>query len=199
MPVARRALGLGAVGFHRFGKRAGNKLFSLLISGAFRSFGAHSVLELPLRVTGEEKISIGSDVFIGAGSWLQVLDRAKGDLVIQIGDGTSIVGACVVSAASSVRIGRAVLIARNVYIADHMHAFEDTKRPVMHQGIGRVGPVEIGDGAWLGENVVVGPGVRIGSGAVVGANAVVLDDVPDFAVAAGVPAKVIRLLGTPDH
>jgi acetyltransferase-like isoleucine patch superfamily enzyme len=65
---------------------------------------------------------------------------------------------------------------------------------VLDQGIDRIAPVEIGDGAWLGENVVVGPGVRIGRGAVVGANAVVLDDVPDHAVAVGAPARVVHRL-----
>ena len=85
-------------------------------------------------------------------------------------------------------------MARGVYIADHSHAFADTARPVLEQGITGVAPVEIGDGAWLGENVVVGPGVRVGRGAVVGANSVVLADVPDFAVAVGAPARVVRQL-----
>jgi acetyltransferase-like isoleucine patch superfamily enzyme len=85
-----------------------------------------------------------------------------------------------------------VLLARGVYIADHGHAFDDRTRAVLDQGIDRVAPVEIGEGAWLGQNVVVGPGVRIGRGAVIGANAVVLDDVPDHAVAVGVPARVVR-------
>ena len=84
-----------------------------------------------------------------------------------------------ISAARSVRLGRDVLMARNVYISDHQHAFEDTTRPVLAQGVTRVAAVEIGDGAWLGENVVVGPGVTIGRGAVIGANAVVLESVPD--------------------
>ena len=73
-----------------------------------------------------------------------------------------------------------------------MHAYDDPKRPVLAQGITRVLPVEIGDGAWLGENVVVGPGVRIGRGAVIGANSVVLEDIPDHAVAVGAPARVVR-------
>ena len=72
-----------------------------------------------------------------------------------------------------------------------MHAFDDRTRAVLDQGITRVGPVEIGDGAWLGQNVVVGPGVRVGKGAVVGANSVVLEDVPDFEVAVGAPARVV--------
>ena len=85
-----------------------------------------------------------------------------------------------------------MLIAKNVYIADHRHAFGDPDRAILDQGIEGVAGVEVCDGAWIGQGVVVGPGVRIGRGAVVGANAVVLDDVPDRAVAAGVPARVIR-------
>jgi lipopolysaccharide O-acetyltransferase len=151
-----------------------------------------SVLEPPIRLSGERRIAIGSYVYIGAGSWLQVLDGHSQGIALKVGDGTNIVGGCVLSAVRSVVIGRDVLMARNVYIADHMHAFEDTALPVIKQGITRVAPTEIGDGAWLGENVVVGPGVRIGKGAVVGANAVVLEDVPDHSVAVGVPARVIR-------
>jgi acetyltransferase-like isoleucine patch superfamily enzyme len=91
----------------------------------------------------------------------------------------------------SVTLGRKVLMARNVYIADHRHAFADSAEAVLDQGITEVAPVEICDGAWLGQNVVVGPGVRIGRGAVVGANSVVLKDVPDHAVAVGAPARVL--------
>ena len=107
--------------------------------------------ELPVRLTGEEHIAIGNDVFIGAGSWLQVLGAPAGDSpVIVVGDGTAIAGGCVLSAAHSLRLGRQVLIARNVYISDHVHAFDDTAQAVLKQGITGIGGVEIGDGAWLG-------------------------------------------------
>jgi lipopolysaccharide O-acetyltransferase len=141
---------------------------------------------------GESRIAIGSDVYIGSDSWLQVLGPADESPAIVIGDGTSIAGHCVLSARTSIRLGRRVLVARNVYIADHQHAFEDTGRAVLDQGVERIAPIEIADGAWLGQNVVVGPGVRIGRGAVVGANAVVLADVPDHSVAVGAPARVVR-------
>jgi acetyltransferase-like isoleucine patch superfamily enzyme len=85
-----------------------------------------------------------------------------------------------------------VLLARGVYVSDHSHAFEDRSLPVLDQGVDRVAPVEIGDGAWLGENVVVCPGVSIGAGAVIGANSVVTRDVPSHAVAVGAPARVVR-------
>ena len=85
---------------------------------------------------------------------------------------TSFAGDCVVSAALSITIGEGVLFARGIYISDHSHAFGDAETPILGQGIDKVEPVVIEDGAWLGENVVVCPGVRIGKGAVIGANSV---------------------------
>jgi phosphonate metabolism protein (transferase hexapeptide repeat family) len=52
--------------------------------------------------------------------------------------------------------------------------------------------VTIGDDVWIGHAAIILPGVRIGTGAAIGAGAVVSKDIPDFAVAAGVPARVIR-------
>jgi acetyltransferase-like isoleucine patch superfamily enzyme len=185
--------GSSAVGLYRLQRRARDKLFSLLVGGAFAEYGKRSVLQLPIRLEGEQRIAVGNDVFVGAGSWLQVLAGDGGDSpAIEIGDGTSIAGSCVLSAARSIRLGDRVLLARNVYVADHRHAFEHSDRAVLDQGIEQVAPVSIGSGAWLGQNVVVGPGVRIGRGAVIGANSVVLDDVPDRSVAVGAPARVVR-------
>ena len=185
----------GGPGAYRAASRIRDKLFSLVVRGSFGHFGRRSVIQLPVRLSGEARISVGDDVFVGAGSWLQVLadsSRAERGIAIEIGSGTSIAGSCVLSAASRIRLGRSVLLARNVYIADHMHEYDDIGVPVLDQGITRVAPVEIGDGAWLGQNVVIAPGVRVGRGAVVGANSVVRDDVPDFSVAVGAPARVVR-------
>jgi acetyltransferase-like isoleucine patch superfamily enzyme len=183
-----------ALWLYRGWLRARAKTFSLLAGGAFAQFGADSVIEPPVRLQGESRIAVGEGVFVGAQSWLQVLDGPDRHVALSIGDGTSIAGSCVLSAAMSVRLGRKVLLARNVYVSDHSHAFADLSRAVLDQGITKVEPVEIGDGAWLGQNVVVGPGVRIGRGAVVGANSVVLEDVPDYSVAVGTPARVVRVL-----
>ena len=194
MGEMRGWLGRATVRLYLGFTRGRDKAFSMLWAGAFASYGRRSVIQLPVRLRGAARIAVGSGVFVGSGSWLQIEGDESGDVALSICDGTSIAGNCVLSAASSVRIGRHVLVARNVYIADHTHAFDDVRRPVLEQGIARVGAVEIGDGAWLGENVVIGPGVRIGRGAVVGANSVVLTDVPDFGVAVGAPARVVRTL-----
>lgn len=197
----RRGIGSSVLHAYRFAARARNKLFSLAIAGAFESFGAHTVLEAPVRIEGERRIRLGSDVFIGQGSWLQVVpdhevgEDASRDVAITIGNGASIVGDCVLSAVRSVEIGPGVLFARGVYVSDHSHRYDDVGVPVLAQGVTNVKPVSIGAGAWLGENVVVLPGVRIGRGAVVGANAVVSRDVADYAVAVGAPATEVKRFG----
>jgi lipopolysaccharide O-acetyltransferase len=195
MGAPRRFVGRSFVGLHWFVRRAWRRTFSTLAAGAFASFGRGSVLEPPVRLEGQWRIAIGSNVFVGPGSCLQALDEGGAPVALEIGDGTNIAGTCVLSAVEHVRLGRGVLLARNVYIADHAHAFEDTSRAVLDQGVTDVRPVEICDGAWLGQNVVICPGVRVGRGAVVGANSVVRDDVPDYAVAVGAPARVVREFG----
>ena len=56
------------------------------------------------------------------------------------------------------------------------------------------GPVVIGNNVWLADKVSVMPGVTIGDGAIVAANAVVTKDVPPYALVAGIPAKVIKIM-----
>jgi len=189
----RRAVGVRWLRLYGGSVAARAKAFSILGSGAFSEFGSRSVLQPPIRLKGEHRIAIGADVFIGAGSWLQTLgDPDERGVMLEIDDGSSFAGTCVVSAAASIRLGRRVLLARNVYISDHIHAYGDSSRAVQDQGLAKVAAVEIGDGAWLGQNVVVCPGVRVGRGAVVGANSVVVEDVPDYALAVGAPARVVR-------
>lgn len=187
------ALGRSYLAAHRGLVRARAKGFSLLVGGAFHSFGDRSVVEPPVRLSGEWRITIGTGVFVGSGSWLQVVgSKAETDLALTIGDGTSLAGRVVLSATHSITLGRNVLVAGGVYVADHVHAHADPRLPILAQGVADERPVVIEDGAWLGQNVVVGPGVRIGRGAVIGANSVVLGDVPDHAVAVGAPARVAR-------
>jgi acetyltransferase-like isoleucine patch superfamily enzyme len=183
-----------ALDAYRKGLVARDKAFSLAVGGAFGSFGRRTVVQLPVRLSGERHMHLGDEVFVGAGSWLQVLESPAGAGALRIGDGTAISGSVVLSSAASIAVGRRVLIARGVYVGDHRHAFEDRSRPVMDQGLADLAPVRIEDGAWLGENVVVCPGVVIGAGAVIGANSVVTRSVPAHVVAAGAPARVLRTL-----
>jgi acetyltransferase-like isoleucine patch superfamily enzyme len=194
-----RVFGKAALEMYRMLTRVRNKVFSIAIGGAFAHYGKNSVVSLPLRISGEDRIWIGSGVFLGSGCWLQTSRESGGRAVaIRIGDNASIVGGMVISAVQSVIIEDAVLIARNAYISDHAHSYQDLSKPILAQGVDRVAPVVIKRGAWLGENVVVCPGVTIGRGSVVGANSVVKSDVPDFSIAVGSPARVVKCFGQPE-
>ena len=170
------------------------KVFTLLCRADFRRLGPQSTLRTPIRLHGVQNIAVGSRVFVGSDSWLEVVGASarRTEPAIVIGDGTSISGHCTITAAQSVVIEANVLIARYAYISDHSHAYTSPELPIKAQGITKIAPVRICEGAWLGQNVVVCPGVTIGRNAVIGANSVVREDVPDFCVAVGAPAKVVR-------
>jgi acetyltransferase-like isoleucine patch superfamily enzyme len=180
---------------YRDWQRLRTRAFSALLRGSFGSFAASARIQYPLRLDGERRIGIGENVFIASHCWLATYEADGRAGELEIGDGTRISGYCVLAAAARVTLGRSVLLARNVYIADHRHAYADTAHPVLAQGFAGVAPVEICDGAWLGQNVVVGPGVRIGRGAVIGANSFVREDVEDHCVAVGSPARIVRRFG----
>jgi acetyltransferase-like isoleucine patch superfamily enzyme len=172
------------------------KFFSMLCANSFAGFGKHSVITPPLRIAGEKQIRIGNDVFIGSNCWLQALSRNEHrESVIEIRDGTSMVGSSIISAVQQVIIEENVLIARNVYISDHMHQFEKVGVPVREQGLSRIAPVRVKAGAWIGQNAVIGPGITIGKGTAIGANSVVMSDLPDYVTAAGAPARILRQFG----
>jgi acetyltransferase-like isoleucine patch superfamily enzyme len=84
-----------------------------------------------------------------------------------------------------------VLVGPNVTIVTSNYGMSDHDRPMRDQQWVE-SDVCIGRGAWLGANVVVLPGVTIGEGAVIAAGAVVTNDIPAFAIAGGVPAKVLK-------
>ena len=195
---SRKYLGRVCASLHRASIRLCGKVFSLLISGAFAHFGSKTVVMYPVRFNGEERIAIGNQVFIGPGSWLQTIpDADNTSIAVSIGNGTRIAGACVISAVRSVILEENVLLARNVYISDHIHKYSDLGIPVVAQGLDKIQPVLVKRGAWLGQNVVLCPGVIIGIGTVIGANSVVTKSIPDYCVAAGAPARVVKSVESP--
>ncbi len=91
-----------------------------------------------------------------------------------------------------VTIGKYVNIGEELRIITRNHRFDRTDIPMQEQGYSEEKEVVIGDDVWIGHRVMILPGVHIGNGCVIGAGAVVTRDIPDYAVAGGVPAKVIR-------
>lgn len=113
----------------------------------------------------------------------------------RIGRGSEIGERCRISIANSLEIGERVLLSPNVYITDCDHEYRNIDVPVIDQGIvQKVQKVSIGSGSYIGINTVIVGNVKIGIHCVVGANSVVTKDVPDYCVAVGSPARVIKTM-----
>lgn len=91
-----------------------------------------------------------------------------------------------------VTIGKYVNIGEELRIVTQNHCFGRTDIPMQQQGVTEEQEVVIGDDVWIGHRVMLLPGVHIGNGCVIAAGAVVTKDIPDYSVAGGVPARVIR-------
>ena len=170
------------------------RLFSITLNKmCFASFGRTSSIRSPLRIDGAKNIFIGNNVTIQYKTWLGALpltiEYGKAELIIE--DGSIIGNFNHIFATNRVLIHKNVLTADKVFISDNIHGYENIDIPILRQPIVQNGDVEIGEGTWLGENVCV-LGVHIGKHCVIGANSVVTKDIPDYSVAVGTPAKVIK-------
>lgn len=117
----------------------------------------------------------------------------SGGGTVRIGRGSEIGERCRISIANSLEIGEKVLLSPNVYITDCDHEYRNIDVPVIEQGIVQKGQaVSIGDGSYIGINTVIVGNVKIGKHCVIGANSVVTKDVPDYSVAVGILARVIK-------
>ena len=90
-----------------------------------------------------------------------------------------------------VSIGNHVNLAQNVVVSGLNHNFQDPDIPIDRQGIS-TSLVTIGDDIWIGANTTIIAGVSIGKHSVIGAGSVVTKDIPDYCVAVGNPARVIK-------
>lgn len=90
-----------------------------------------------------------------------------------------------------VTIGNDIRLAQNITLSGLNHNYEDVSRPIHIQGVSTA-PITIGDGTWIGANVVVLAGVTIGKNCVIAAGSVVTKDIPSYAVAVGNPARVLK-------
>lgn len=142
-----------------------------------------------LDVRGDDAgIDIGDRALIGRFSTV----AAKGGHV-SLGAGCNVGSYCRVATNSRVEVGESVLLGAYCYIGPGNHQEGTGGQPLITSPMEIQGGVSIGDHAWLGTRVTVLDGVKIGRHAIIGAHSLVKDDIPDFAIAVGTPAKVIRV------
>src|SRR2546423_14736328 len=154
------------------------------------SLGDGVVLEAGVMVFNPAYVHLGNHVYVGHRAML------KGDArnALVVGDGSWIGQDCYFHSAGGIRIGRDVGIAPRALILTSSHAETPPGTPIMHGAL-ELASVEIGDGSDVGLGAILLPGTRLGAGVLVGAGAGVKGEVPDGAVLAGVPARVLRSRG----
>lgn len=154
----------------------------------------HFVADLPLYAV-RKFFFVLSGVRIGKGSKIHIGARFFKPSGVTIGQGTVIGDHAFLDGRAALIIGSRVDIASQVLIYNSEHDIEagDFRAREL--------PVSIGDFCFVGPRAIILPGVRIGKGAVVAAGAVVTEDVGDFEIVGGVPAKVIgkRKLKNPSY
>lgn len=164
----------------------------ITIYNHFSYFGKGSALNKPLIIGMPENITIGNNVAIQHKAWLTANPQTgnkSAELVIM--DGCRIGNFNHIYATSSIILEKNVLTADKVYISDNLHNYENINTPVHSQSIKQLNQVRIGEGSWLGENVCI-IGACVGKQSVIGANSVVTKDIPDYCVAVGAPAHIIK-------
>ncbi len=142
---------------------------------------------------------IGRGARVKLGRWSWIGDGCK----IRAHEGEVIIGAksvlgqeCTISAFQHISIGRECIIADRVMMIDFDHGVVEVERPIREQGIYKR-DLDVGHNVWIGYGACLLRGAAVGDNAVIGTSAVVTVDVPDNAVVAGIPAKVIRKRDAP--
>ncbi|RZS39027.1 acetyltransferase-like isoleucine patch superfamily enzyme [Herbihabitans rhizosphaerae] len=135
---------------------------------------------------GFGRLEVGRWVHIGDGNAIRCHEGS-----LRIGDKAVFGRQNVVNCYLDIELGAATLVADWVYICDFDHVTDDITVPIKDQGIAKA-PVRIGPDTWVGTKVSVLKGTRVGRGCVLGAHAVVRGDIPDYAIAVGTPARVVR-------
>jgi acetyltransferase-like isoleucine patch superfamily enzyme len=146
---------------------------------------------LQIQIARGARVRLGRFAWIGHGTKIRCHEGE-----VEIGAKTVIGQDCTISAYRRVRIGEQCVIADRAMFIDFDHNVADTEQPIRRQGI-YMRDVEVGNNVWIGYNAQILRGVRVGDNSIIGANSVVTRDIPANAVAAGTPARVIRMREAP--
>lgn len=166
----------------------------------FGGFGQNSEIGYPAILQETNKIHIGNNTTILNNARLQNFsDKAENVQGIFIGDRCYLGFGLSVLNASKIVIGDDVLMASNVLICSENYGMNpESNLPYMDQKL-EAKDVEIGNGCWISQNVCILPGVRIGEKSIIGAGSIVTKSIPDYCIAVGNPARVIKKYNFESH
>lgn len=155
------------------------------------------LIRRPFYIRGKQYIDLGHNLTTGVGCRIDAFQK-ESKKVIKIGTDVQFNDYVHIGAIESVVIGNRVLIASKVFITDHNHGsygmnnnHSDPLIPPLLRDLSSA-PVVIEDDVWIGEFVAILPGVTIGKGSIIGAMSVVTKNIPEYSIAIGNPAKVIK-------
>ena len=166
--------------------------FSRLTCLRLGNCGVGLTIKFPAALVNPAAIRLGDNVTIREHAWLNCEPNLDHSINLSIGNNCYLGRFIHINARESVTIEDNVLIADRVFITDHHHGCDSLDMPIIFQPLPPGRSVRIGQGSWIGIGAAIFPGVTIGRNAIVAANAVVTRDVPDRAVARGVPARMFE-------
>ena len=160
----------------------------------FNHIGENTFVRRPLEIHyAGGKMSIGDNTYIH--DYSRICNYIRGeerDVEIRIGNNCHVGYYFTLLNASKVYIGDNVLFASHVLVTSENHGMDpESEQAYVDQPL-QASSVSIGDGCWIGERVCILPGVTIGKKCIIGAGSVVTKSIPDYCIAAGNPAKVIK-------
>ncbi len=188
-----------------------NVLYTMWIRNFLGKVGEKASIHYPCKLEGGDysRITIGSDSCIHShcilGCWKKYISQNVDGTEFEqpfepeiiIGSNCSIGEYTQITAINKIIIGDGLLTGRYVYIGDNAHgglSLEGANiRPAKRELISK-GEVRIGNNVWIGDKATILGGVTIGNNVIIGANSVVTHDIPSNSVAAGLPAKVLKIL-----
>ena len=146
-----------------------------------------------------ERMEFGKNIRFGEGTKIYAItlfDSPQGEQIFTptliVGNNVQITSSLQLYAMKEIIIEDNVLFAANVFVSDGFHGYSRTDIPYKDQHYSELKPIRICESSWIGQNVVILPGVTIGKFSIIGANSVVTKSIPDYSIAAGLPARVIK-------
>lgn len=171
-------------------------LINLLRTRLF--YSKAKIIRFPFDIRGKKYIEISEGFTTGIGCRLEAYQINSDKPQLFFGSNVQLNDYVHITVMKSVQIGNNVLMASKIYISDCSHGYysndsldSNPNIPPIERNY-NIKPVKIEDNVWIGESVSILPGVTIGKGSIIGANSVVTKNIPEYTIAVGVPAKVIK-------